>query len=101
MNDMLKKGKFPTPLDRASVAADWRRRGYSCDLFVDPPGQQWNNFVHATNELVTVSEGRLELTVGDTRVIAEPGDEVFIPKGARHSVRNVHSAATRWLYGYG
>jgi hypothetical protein len=25
---------------------------------------------------------------------------VFIPKGALHSVKNVHVTATRWLYGY-
>jgi quercetin dioxygenase-like cupin family protein len=56
--------------------------------------------VHATNELVTVAEGRLEVTVAGKRLVAEPGDEIFIPKGARHSVRNIHSDTTRWLYGY-
>ena len=56
--------------------------------------------MHATNELVTVAEGRLELTVGRDRLTAEPGDEVFIPKGAVHSVKNVHGATTRWLFGY-
>jgi hypothetical protein len=25
---------------------------------------------------------------------------VFIPKGAVHSVKNVHGATTRWLFGY-
>jgi quercetin dioxygenase-like cupin family protein len=40
------------------------------------------------------------MTVGATRLIAEPGDEVFIPRGAVHSVKNVHTATTRWLYGY-
>jgi quercetin dioxygenase-like cupin family protein len=49
---------------------------------------------------VTVAEGRLEVTVGGTSLVAEPGDEIFIPKGARHSVRNIHSDTTRWLYGY-
>jgi quercetin dioxygenase-like cupin family protein len=82
------------------VAADWRSRGFSCDLFVDPPGRAWDNFVHATNELVTVAEGCLEVTVAGHRFVAEPGDEIFIPKGAWHSVRNVHPAATRWLFGY-
>jgi quercetin dioxygenase-like cupin family protein len=94
------KGKFSHPVDRAEVAADWRARGYSCELFVDPPGREWNDFVHGTNELVTVAEGRLEMTVGEARLIAEPGDEVFIPRGARHSVKNVLTATTRWLYGY-
>lgn len=100
MDDHLTKGKFRHPVDRAAVAADWRGRGYSCDLFVDPPGRAWRDFVHRCNELVTVVEGRLEITLADARFVAEPGDEVFIPKGAQHSVCNIHPAATRWLYGY-
>jgi quercetin dioxygenase-like cupin family protein len=71
-------------------------RGYSCDLFVDPPDREWNDFVHARNELVTVAEGQ----VAGSLFVAEPGDEVFIPKGVLHSVKNVHVTATRWLYGY-
>ena len=49
---------------------------------------------------MTVAEGRLEVTVAGSRFVAEPGDEVFIPKGTLHSVKNVHVTATRWLYGY-
>ena len=100
MTGPVVRGKFPRPVDRAAVAADWRARGYSCDLFVDPPGREWNDFVHTTNELVTIAEGRLELTVGEVRLIAEPCDEVLIPRGVFHSVKNVHTATTRWLYGY-
>jgi len=100
MNDLMTKARFPAPVDRAAVAADWRARGYSCGLFVDPPGREWNGFVHGTNELVTVAEGRLEIEIEGERISAEPGDEVFIPKGAVHSVRNIHDATSRWLYGY-
>ncbi len=100
MSDLIVKGRFETPVDRSAVAADWHGRGYSCGLFVDPPGREWNGFVHGTNELVTVTEGRLELTIGGQRLVAGPGDEVFIPRGAVHSVKNIHDATTRWLYGY-
>jgi mannose-6-phosphate isomerase-like protein (cupin superfamily) len=100
MSDHLIRGKFATPVDRAKVALDWRQRGYSCDLFVDPPGRSWRDFVHRTNELVAVAEGRLEVTVGNRTFLIEPGDEVFIPRGALHSVSNVHSGSTRWLFGY-
>ena len=47
-----------------------------------------------------------ELREGDSVAVdgacltAEPGDEVFIPKGSVHSVRNLHDGTTRWLYGY-
>ncbi len=100
MTDLIAKAVFGSPVDGDAVAENWRGRGYSCHLFVDPPGREWNDFVHATNELVTVAEGRLELTIGADRVIAELGDEVFIPRDAVHSVKNVHDAATRWYFGY-
>lgn len=97
---ILNRNKFSVPVDREEVAASWSARGYSCDLFVDPPGREWNDFVHTTNEVVTVVEGRLHMTVDDQELVAEPGDEVFIPEGASHSVRNIHHGTTRWLYGY-
>jgi len=93
--------KFPVPLDRDQVAHDWVRRGYSCDLFTDPPGREWNNFIHATNELVAVMEGTLKITIGGEEILAEPGDEIFIPKDVLHSVKNVSASTTHWLYGYG
>ncbi len=92
--------KFPVPLNRDQVSHDWGSRGYSCDVFTDPPGREWNDFVHATNELVTVMDGRLKLTIDGEEIIAEPGDEVFIPKEVRHSVKNISSSTTHWLYGY-
>jgi quercetin dioxygenase-like cupin family protein len=100
MTDILQRGKFAAPVDGDMVAGDWRRRGYGCNLFVDPPGQEWLDFTHASNELVTVVEGRLEMTVGEARVEVEPGDEVFIPAGALHSVCNIHHGTSRWLFGY-
>lgn len=40
-----RKKKFATPVKREDVERDWRPRGYSVDLFVDPPGalglQRW------------------------------------------------------------
>ncbi len=100
VTELLVRGKFRTPVDPGEVGKDWRARGFSCDTFVDPPGREWNDFVHSTNELVTVLEGRLSLTIDGERFVAEAGDEVFIPKGAVHSVKNIHGGTTRWLYGY-
>jgi len=92
--------KFAVPLNCDEVEQSWNHRGYSCDVFIDPPGREWNDFVHSTNELVTVLEGTLRMTIDGEEFIAEPGDEVFIPKGAYHSVKNIHHATTKWLYGY-
>jgi mannose-6-phosphate isomerase-like protein (cupin superfamily) len=92
--------KFALPPNREAIAKSWKECGYSCDMFIDPPGREWNDFVHATNELVTVVEGKLQMVIDGESFIAEPGDEVFIPKGASHSVKNIHNATTKWLYGY-
>ena len=100
MNELYVSHKFSTPLDPRTVSADWRQRGYSCEEFVDPPGRCWTDFVHDCNELVTVIEGRLQMQVGETERVVEPGDEIMIPKGTLHIVRNIHHGDTRWLYGY-
>mgnify|MGYP000568842790 CR=1 FL=1 len=92
--------KFTAPVDPQAVAESWRKRGYSCHNFTDPPGHEWNNFVHSTNELLTVVEGRLELTLDGEKMDVGPGDEVFIPRDILHSVKNVHGGTSRWLFGY-
>jgi len=92
--------KFSVPVHREKVSQSWGARGYSCDVFIDPPGREWNDFVHMKNELVTVVEGQLQVTIEGQEFIAKPGDEVYIPKGACHSVKNLHVTTTRWLYGY-
>jgi quercetin dioxygenase-like cupin family protein len=86
--------------DAAEVAERWTRDGYSCDLWVDPPGQEWRDFVHPADERVCILEGTLELTVGGRTDRLEAGDEAFIPARAAHTVRNVGGTTARWLYGY-
>ncbi len=85
---------------QSEVATRWRSRGFSCDLWVDPPGQCWEDFTHATDELVMVVEGEVEFEItGEVRRPA-PGEELLIPAGAVHSVRNIGAGTARWLYGY-
>ena len=100
MADDVVRRKFVAPVDPAAVQRDWRARGYSCIRFTDPPGRAWNDFVHDTNELVTVVEGRLRFTIGAATVELGPGDEALIPRGVVHSVLNISDQTTHWLYGY-
>lgn len=98
--DLVTRARFASPVSPDHVRADWHSRGYDCHRFTDPPGQTWRDFVHETNEVVTVVDGRLELTIRDEVIEAAPGDEVFIPRGAVHTVRNIHAGTTHWLFGY-
>jgi len=100
MDPLIIRDKFPTPVKHNDVASNWKSRGYGCHTFSDPPDRVWNDFVHQTNELVTVVDGRLELTIGNQTVFIQPGDEIFIPRGATHSVRNCSNTKTSWLFGY-
>jgi mannose-6-phosphate isomerase-like protein (cupin superfamily) len=82
------------------VKSDWERRGFSCDLWTDPPGQVWRDYVHRVDELLMVVEGELELEISGKARRVGPGEECFIPAGATHTVRNLGCTTARWLYGY-
>jgi quercetin dioxygenase-like cupin family protein len=91
-------------VDTEAVRRRWAAEGYGCDLWVDPPGQVWRDFVHPTDELVCVVEGEIEVEIdleaGGRTDRLGPGGEVHIPAGAVHTVRNVGGVTARWLYGY-
>ncbi len=87
--------------NRQQIAADWAARGCSCELWTDPPGQRWEDFTHATDELVTVLEGDMEFEVEGQVHHPQLGEELLIPAGAVHSARNIGSMTAHWLYGYG
>ncbi len=59
-------------LDRAQIAKDRQARGFSCDLWVDPP--------HTLRPAI--------------------GEEILVPAHTSHTVRNTGSTTARWLYGY-
>jgi hypothetical protein len=50
-------------IDREQVAGDWAKRGFDCDLWTDSPGRRWEDFTHATDELVVVLEGQMEFEI--------------------------------------
>ena len=86
--------------DREKIAADWEARGFSCDLWTDASGQRWEDFTHATDEVVIVLEGEMEFEVEGKVHHPESGEELLIPARALHSARNIGSTTARWLYGY-
>ncbi len=84
----------------AEIERDWARRGFSCGLWTDPPGREWRDYRHSVDELLTVLEGELEVEIDGVKYKPKPGEELFIPAGAIHTVRNVGTRTARWLYGY-
>ena len=102
--ELIARNKWAYPVNPMSVGMDWGRRGFTCDRIADPPGAEWLDYEHETDELIVVLDGRLEIEIavdaGVERFDALTGDEVFVPAGANHTVRNKHTGTTRWLYGY-
>jgi len=90
----------PSSPDRSKIEKDWLVRGFSCGLWVDPPGQVWEDFTHDVDELLMVAEGALELEIEGRVFRPKVGEEILIPARANHSVRNIGGTTARWLYGY-
>ncbi len=82
------------------VSKNWAERGFSCDTWVNEPGQKWENFVHPTDELVIVLDDKMEFKVEGKIIHPNIGEELFIPANAIHSARNIGKITARWLYGY-
>lgn len=87
-------------MEYGHVEKDWEERGFSCNVWTDLPGQQWKNFVHEEDELLMLQEGVIEVTFQGSTIRPQVGEEIYIPAGAMHTVRNVGSTHSRWLYGY-
>ena len=65
-----------------------------------PADRRWEDSVHNTDEVVMVVDGDVELEIGGQVYHPKPGEELFIPSGVVHSVRNIVRTTGRWLYGY-
>ena len=82
------------------IAKDWKTRGFSFGVFVDPPAQVWSNFVHDTDELVLLVRGEMELEMQGRTIRCVIGNEILIPAKVVHTVRNTGQTGSQWLYGY-
>ncbi len=99
MTGRFRKGAYPVPVSRASVAEDFKT--FTFGVFNDPPGQVWADFVHETDEFVVLAEGEMLIELDGVFAHCVPGDLVLIPAGTRHSLRTAHTAGSTWFYGYG
>ncbi len=88
------------PRTEGTVLEEWRSRGFHGGLWLDPPGQEWIDYVHDVDELLMLIAGKLEVTIAGELCRPEIGQEILIPAGAVHTVKNVGTATAQWLYGY-
>jgi uncharacterized protein YdcH (DUF465 family) len=91
--------KFREPVDHGEVARDWSDRGYDCSHQQEPAGQARRETTHARDALMVVVEGRLDVGMHGVDYVLQPGDELFVPRGAPFTLRNVAAGESRWLLG--
>ena len=87
-------------MDECKVKTDWEQRGFSFGIWIDPPGQIWEDYVHGVDELLMLVEGEIELSFLGKTYCPKIGEEILIPAGAGHTVRNTGKVTNRWYYGY-
>ena len=87
-------------IQQEQVAQQWADRGFSCELWVDPPEQVWEDYLHAEDELIMPITGQLAVEFKGQVHKLQPGNELLIPAQTLHSVRNIGNCTSCWLYGY-
>jgi mannose-6-phosphate isomerase-like protein (cupin superfamily) len=55
---------------------------------------------HAEDETFILVDGSLTFTLGDKQIEAKSGAVIFVPKGTRHSFKNVGGGIARMLFIY-
>lgn len=86
--------------DLKKIERDWAQRGFSFDVWTDPPGKVWEGYVHDVDELFMVIEGDVEMEMEGEKRHLKRGEEILIPRNMVHSIRNKGTTHSRWLYGY-
>jgi len=85
---------------KKTIEEDWQSRGFSFGVWIDPPGQVWEGYVHDVDELFMLEEGEVELEMKGKAQMTKVGVEILIPADCVHSVRNKGANTSKWFYGY-
>jgi mannose-6-phosphate isomerase-like protein (cupin superfamily) len=97
----LVPNRYATPVDKSRVEAEWNERGFSCDWMMDSTRREWRDCIHGADALLVVVDGELEVVVNGQKWVVHPGDEMLVPRGAVHHLKNLSPVTSRWLYGFG
>lgn len=84
-------------VDQMEVKNSGPARGFSCDLWIDPPGRVWNDFIHDTDELVMLVKGEEEFEINGRKYSLRVREELLVPAGTNHTARNVGRTTSKWL----
>lgn len=91
-NDPSVRGRFNFPIHAGTGASACMAIYFEVD-----PGQLAPPHVHTAEEILYVSGGKAEVTVGEETVIVDEGGLVWIPALVHHGVRNVGDQVGRYV----
>ena len=89
-----------TRTEQERVSRRWSTLGFSCEIWIDPPDQVWPDFEYDVDKMALLLEGTTQIEMHGKEVRMQAGDELMIPAGTRHTVRNCGEGPARWLHGY-
>ena len=62
-------------------------RGYSCTIYIYPPGTFFDNHTHTVDKIDAVLKGRFCIEMGGEMITLEAGDWIHVPRGAVHNAK--------------
>lgn len=90
-------------MNRKGVAERFAALGFGRDVWTDPPGQVWADFVHDVDEIVMPIEGKIEVSFAGKTLRPGPGEEIVPVRAGTLSETPgpIDKMDTkRWDYGY-
>jgi len=88
-------------MNKEDLEKNWTERGFSFGIGTIQDGDGINKAVHDDkDELVLLEIGKYEFTIGNDLFIHEGGEEILIPAGDTHSIKNLSGKDSTIFYGY-
>lgn len=100
MTSVTLEESMKSGIQQEQIAPLWTEKGFSCELWIDLPGAVWENQRHEADELLMPVTGLLEIDILGQLLRPDLGEEVLIPAGTSHSIRNLGRSTACWLYGF-
>jgi len=88
-------------MKKEEIEKSWTTRGFSFGIGEIKAGDGVNEAVHDDmDELVLMEEGTYEFIIGDISFTQNGEEEILIPAGVVHSIKNMSAKDSIIYYGY-
>jgi quercetin dioxygenase-like cupin family protein len=85
------------PPSEAAMRRKLEGLGYAVHTYTYPTGMRFDEHTHGVDKIDGVVSGRFRIEMEGESVVLQPGDMVWVPRGARHSAEVVGDEPVRSL----